>query len=93
MVSSVWTGNEIIVYGGKNCISYNPFNNQVKNIPITYAEAIRRDSHLVWTGNEVILWGGEDDEGKKNTGVYLKKSKPTLGGSFMSDFFLFKKTN
>jgi len=65
--SSVWTGNELIYWGGLSLS--NEFNTGVKFTPLTnHWQAVttvgapdRRYGHTaVWTGTEMIIWGGHD---------------------------------
>lgn len=70
--TAVWTGTEMIVWGGRVCSGspcssytwvntgsrYNPTSN-TWNDTTTFQAAEARDSHTaVWTGTEMIVWGG-----------------------------------
>jgi N-acetylneuraminic acid mutarotase len=63
--TAVWTGNEMIVWGGYDGSSqldsggrYNPSTDTWAATSSTNAPN-RRDRHTaVWTGNEMIVWGG-----------------------------------
>jgi N-acetylneuraminic acid mutarotase len=64
--TAVWTGSEMIVWGGGRAVNtilndggrYNPAGNSWTAVPTNGAPA-RRDSHTaVWTGSEMIIWGG-----------------------------------
>jgi N-acetylneuraminic acid mutarotase len=65
---AVWTGSEMIVWGGANGIgnlinfndggSYNPTANSWTAVTTTGAPAARREHTAVWTGSEMIVWGG-----------------------------------
>jgi N-acetylneuraminic acid mutarotase len=72
--TSVWTGTEMIVWGGRyyNGGSYSHFNSGAKYTPTsdswtpttnTNAPGIRSDHTAVWTGTEMIVWGGEYMQG------------------------------
>jgi N-acetylneuraminic acid mutarotase len=66
--TSVWTGSEMIVWGGFNGSSnyqplntggrYNPGNDSWTATSIINAPAGRAFHTAVWTGTEMIVWGG-----------------------------------
>jgi N-acetylneuraminic acid mutarotase len=64
--TAVWTGSEMIVWGGSNQEGiylntggrYNPSTNSWTNISLANAPEIRHQHTAVWTGTEVIIWGG-----------------------------------
>jgi N-acetylneuraminic acid mutarotase len=68
--TTVWTGTEVIVFGGRNDNSwgakiddgaaYNPSTNQWRTLPPLPGEAgTGYDRHVaVWTGTEMIIFGG-----------------------------------
>lgn len=69
--SAVWTGTEMIVWGGSlynggngtfnNGARYSPANNQWRPMSTTLGTLplSPRSSHCaIWTGHEMILWGG-----------------------------------
>jgi N-acetylneuraminic acid mutarotase len=63
--TAVWTGNEMIVWGGANTKNlnegarYNPVaTNAWMAISISGAPAPRYLSTAVWTGSTMIVWGG-----------------------------------
>ena len=68
--TAVWTGSEMIVWGGYGGPAlgilntggkYNPSTDSWTATSTTNAPT-RRDFHtVVWTGNEMIVWGGEGD--------------------------------
>src|SRR5205807_5759402 len=64
--TAVWTGSEMIIWGGYN--SSNDFNTGGRYSPVTDSwtatgttnAPTARDSHTaVWTGREMIVWAGE----------------------------------
>ncbi len=63
-VSNIWTGSEMIIWGGFN----NSYLNSGKKYSIdldswsdTTIVAIPRELHTaIWSGNEMIIWGGAD---------------------------------
>lgn len=64
--SAVWTGSEMIIWGGQeqsgNPLNtgarYNPTTNTWTAISTTNAPAARSYHSAVWTGTEMIIWGG-----------------------------------
>src|SRR5438034_8677962 len=73
--TAVWTGSEMIVWGG-NDIDYNPLNTGGIYNPSTdswTATSIINAAHArffhtaVWSGSEMIVWGGYNN-GELNTG-------------------------
>ena len=67
--SAVWTGTEMIVWGGYNPPAtefgnggrYNPTSNSWTALPAGGGAPSARDTHTaVWTGSEMIVWGGWD---------------------------------
>lgn len=61
-VESVWTGSEMIVFGGASAFSrggrYDPAIDTWYPISIEGEPGQRRDHTVVWTGTEMIVWGG-----------------------------------
>jgi N-acetylneuraminic acid mutarotase len=77
--SMVWTGSEVIVWGGydnrsftnlQNGARYNPLTDTWTAMTTTNAPAARQDAVTVWTGTEMIVWGGNTEYGSTafNTG-------------------------
>jgi ankyrin repeat protein/N-acetylneuraminic acid mutarotase len=65
----VWTGKEMIVWGGGNASKvlndggrYNPAKNSWKSISTDGAPSPRSGHVAVWTGKEMIVWGGSARE-------------------------------
>ncbi len=66
--TAVWTGSEMIVWGGFNGFSsvlntggkYNPSTNSWLSTSTTNAPTARTNHTAVWTGTEMIIWGGWD---------------------------------
>ena len=63
--TAVWTGSEMIVWGGQNenGVSaaggrYNPGSNSWTATSTTNAPAARSKHTVIWTGSEMIIWGG-----------------------------------
>ena len=75
--TAVWTGSEMIVWGGQdqNLIPfstggrYNPTTNTWIATSLTNAPSGRGAHTAVWTGSEMIIWGGNTNSGLSlNTG-------------------------
>jgi N-acetylneuraminic acid mutarotase len=76
--SAVWTGSEMIIWGGSFTTNvWHYFNTGGRYDPATDTwtatstinAPIARDAHTgVWTGSEVIVWGGGDNTDFFNTG-------------------------
>ena len=68
--SAVWTGTEMIVWGGRylpdytfmnSGASYDPARDRWTAVPATGAPTPRMDHAAVWSGTEMIVWGGVID--------------------------------
>ena len=73
--TAVWTGSEMIVWGGSSDDAlndggrYDPAGNRWTAVSPTGAPAARCSHTAVWTGSEMIVWGGTPDfSGGLNTG-------------------------
>jgi hypothetical protein len=73
--SAVWTGTEMIVWGGGNENAdlntggrYNPATDAWSAISIENSPNARMSFTSVWTGTEMIVWGGYGDSGDLNSG-------------------------
>lgn len=73
----VWTGREMIVWGGFNFSPPYRLNTGARYNLVTdswvatsiVSAPVGRDFHTaVWTGSEMIVWGGEDSSRCSNTG-------------------------
>ena len=82
--TAVWTGNEMIIWGGSNQSSY--FNTGARYNPTTDTWAAittgnapsPRSLHTgVWTGTDMIVWGGSNSAGYLNTGGRYNPSTNT----------------
>ena len=71
---AVWTGTEMIIWGGWNSVYYNtggrysPVTNSWSPTSITGVPTARAGHTGVWTGTELIVWGGFDESGTINSG-------------------------
>jgi len=66
--TAVWTGSEMIIWGGSTDVSsfnaggrYDPIANSWTATTTVNAPAARANHTGVWTGNEMIVWGGFGD--------------------------------
>ena len=73
--TAVWTGSQMIVWGGFDVITisnaggrYTPATNSWTATTTTNGPTARAGHTAVWTGNEMVVWGGFDDSGNSNTG-------------------------
>jgi len=73
--TAVWTGSEMIVWGGTNFSDYfdtggryNPNTNSWTAVSTTNAPAARFRHTAVWTGSEMIVWAGNNGSSRLNTG-------------------------
>jgi N-acetylneuraminic acid mutarotase len=66
--TAIWTGKQMIVWGGRACDffcggtntggRYNPSTNSWVSTSIKGAPSVRFWNTAVWTGKEMIVWGG-----------------------------------
>ena len=74
--TAIWTGNEMIVWGGVTTGSvalgdgyaYNPALNSWRRIADTGAPSARVGHTAVWTGSGMVVWGGIDAAGYLGNG-------------------------
>ena len=74
--TAVWTGTEMIIWGGFNFSQhnlntgarYNPATDSWIATSTTNAPRFRWRHSAVWTGSEMIIWGGGDGTDLLNTG-------------------------
>ena len=66
----IWTGTELIVWGGDDAATstrvntgagYNPLTDTWRPITTTSAPSGRSGHTAVWTGGEMVVWGGIDE--------------------------------
>ena len=58
--AAVWTGEEMIVYGGNAGVdarAYNPTTDRWRSLNLLGAPGLHTRGDAVWTGSEMILWG------------------------------------
>jgi hypothetical protein len=84
-LGSVWTGKELLVWGGTDGIAeangglYNPTTNAWAFLPssVTNTPTARYDHTPTWTGSQFIVWGGYGNSGPLGTGgIYLPYFPP-----------------
>jgi N-acetylneuraminic acid mutarotase len=83
--TTIWTGSEMIVWGGTdnnlNYLNtggrYNPSTDTWTTTSTADAPAARYIHTAVWTGTEMIVWGGYDASGPLNTGGRYNPSTDT----------------
>jgi N-acetylneuraminic acid mutarotase len=73
--TTVWTGTEMIVWGGNGNDSrvntggrYNPSTDSWVATSTNNAPVARYDHTAIWTGTEMVVWGGVGDVMYENTG-------------------------
>jgi Kelch motif. len=74
--TAVWTGSEMIVWGGQDenlgllaiGAKYNPSTDSWAATTTASAPTARQYHTAVWTGNEMIIWGGNDGLSSSSTG-------------------------
>lgn len=70
--TAVWTGTEMIVWGGFSCTAcanaelgtgarYNPVTDTWTPTSTTGAPSARANHTAIWTGSKMIVWGGNND--------------------------------
>jgi N-acetylneuraminic acid mutarotase len=76
--TAVWTGTEMIVWGGAYTGAteyqntggrYNPSTDSWTATSTVNAPSGRWGHNAVWTGSKMIIWGGADSSGINNTGA------------------------
>ena len=91
--TAVWTGSEMIVWGGWSASGYlntgaryNPSTNTWAGTSTNGAPDIRAWHTAIWTGNEMIVWGGSDTNTYLNTGGRYNPLSNTWAVSGTSTF-------
>jgi N-acetylneuraminic acid mutarotase len=73
--TAVWTGSEMIVWGGSDTTPmntggrYNPLTDSWASLSAVDAPSARTGHTIVWTGQEMIVWGGWDGANVLDTGA------------------------
>ena len=83
--TAVWTGSEMIVWGGADFFDYfntggryNPNTDSWTATSATNPPDPRASHTAVWTGSEMIVWGGNDSSGVFNTGGQIQSNNEQL---------------
>lgn len=72
--TAVWTGSEMLVWGGASCVAcanaelgtgakYDPATDTWTPVATLNAPEARFNHTAIWTGSKMIVWGGESDRG------------------------------
>ena len=83
--TGVWTGTEMIVWGGGDTTGlfdtggrYDAGADSWRSTTTSNAPSPRSSYTAVWTGSEMIIWGGNDFNSALNTGaIYCAQATPT----------------
>ncbi|HEX8072714.1 MAG TPA: carboxypeptidase regulatory-like domain-containing protein [Pyrinomonadaceae bacterium] len=80
--TALWTGSEMVVWGGWPVTNtggrYNPATNTWRLTEAASAPEARYDHAAVWTGGKMIVWGGTADSNYYSTGgQYCPGAAPT----------------
>jgi len=83
--AAVWTGSEMIVWGGQTGLDeffntggrYDPGTDSWTSTNTTNAPTARSGHAAVWTGSEMIVWGGGANGSPLNTGGKYNRSTDT----------------
>lgn len=75
--SAVWTGTEMLVWGGTEMSThlatggrYDPRTDRWQALPTDGAPAGRSGHTAVWTGSEMVIWGGAGDAARSDGARY-----------------------
>ncbi len=84
--TAVWTGAEMIVWGGFNGGTffndggrYHPGTNAWTALPAADAPASRCQHTAVWTGTAMVIWGGRPAAGRSSPPAAAKPRPRTMG--------------
>ena len=79
--TAVWTGTEMIVWGGSGISSlgmaYNPRTNTWRTISSVAAPSLRTGHGAAWTGEAMVIWGGSHPDDFDSDGT-----APGTGGLY-----------
>ncbi|MCL4544117.1 MAG: hypothetical protein M1118_05890 [Chloroflexi bacterium] len=74
--TAVWTGSEMLIWGGKDAkgylgdgAAYDPRTNTWRPLPMAGAPSPRARQTAVWTGTAMLVWGGENAHGTLGDGA------------------------
>jgi hypothetical protein len=86
--TGVWTGSEMIVWGGAFSGRYNPGTNSWSAMSNTDAPSFRTNHTAVWTGSEMIIWGGKGGGYLNTGGRYCASGLPVRLGNISTRAFV-----
>jgi len=82
--TAIWTGTEMIVWGGLDFLgikntggAYDPATATWRTLPTAGAPSARFGHTAVWTGSEMVIWGGVDGVGHLGDGAAYRPSTNT----------------
>ena len=83
--AAVWTGRELILWGGGTDYNANFFADGAIYDPVSDEWAAmsdgplraRADARAVWTGSEVLIWGGYGNQGRFSDGAAYRPETDT----------------
>jgi N-acetylneuraminic acid mutarotase len=76
--TAIWTGSEMIIWGGQTAFGdnytdtgarYDPATDSWTTVTTNNAPSVRAGHFFVWTGTEMIIWRGNGSSGTTNTGA------------------------
>ena len=81
--TAIWTGTEMIVWGGYGSDGvladdgrvYNPGTDSWSNLSTDRKPEGKILNSLIWTGTEMIIWGGSDGQDLLNSGRQFRPEK------------------
>jgi hypothetical protein len=91
----VWTGREMIVWGGASGAPanldtgarYNPTTDSWTDLPLAGVPEARSAHTLVWTGSEMIAWGGVNATTNLNTGG-IYRPPALIPGTYLAEILI-----
>ena len=91
--TAVWTGTELIIWGGRNPNTLAVYQNGCKYNPTTDTWTAIADApekrwmhSAVWTGNKMIIWGGNDETYGVQLSTGMIYDAGTNAWSYISSF-------
>ena len=71
--TAVWTGSQMIVWGGGNAAGFLSsgagYDVAWTTLPVEGAPVARADHTAVWTGSQMVIWGGRSASGDLDSGA------------------------
>ena len=91
--TAVWTGTELIIWGGRNPNTLAVYQSGCKYNPTTNVWSAIADApekrwmhSAVWTGNKMIVWGGNDETYGVQLNTGMVYDPPSNTWSYISSF-------